>query len=380
MSLYVLGALTFILMFSVTLVYPVLKVFVMDRFHTTATEAGLFVSASLIAYVIFAPIWGALSDRAGKRKAFIVAGLGGNAVLLFLLTKAVSLKMLLVVRFVEGAFTIMAFSLLMTMALDAAKRTRFGAGMGVIGMGMAMGNALGAPVGGMVGGVGVFYPMYLGAILLAVAALVAKAFLREPELKEKQVSVREALALLTEEVRLLIPYLFSFIDRFTVGFFVGVFPLFLGSVHGFSPGEIGKYMAFFLIPFALLQYPGGRLSDRVGRTPPLVLGSLFYGICVAFVGQVDKSMLFLPLFLGGIAGAFMYPPSAALAGDLAHPAKRGVAMGGFNLFGSLGFAIGPFIGGAIADSYGYGATFAFAGASEVIIAIALLPFLLRLRR
>jgi len=34
---------------------------------------------------------------------------------------------------------------------------------------------------------------------------------------------------------------------------------------------------------------------------------------------------------------------AALKGDFADPAKRGTAMGGFNLFGSLGFATGPFI-------------------------------------
>jgi DHA1 family tetracycline resistance protein-like MFS transporter len=49
-------------------------------------------------------------------------------------------------------------------------------------------------------------------------------------------------------------------------------------------------------------------------------------------------------------GALMYPSSAALAGDLADPAKRGIAMGGFNLFGSLGFAVGPFIGGVIAEN------------------------------
>jgi MFS family permease len=365
-------------MFSVTLVYPVLKEFVMDRFETTAGEAGLFVSAALAAYVVFAPLWGALSDSAGKRKIFIVLGLAGNALFLFLLTRAASLEMLFALRFIEGAFTIMAFSLLMTTALDAATRERFGAGMGVIGMGMALGKALGAPIGGVVGGLGVFYPMYLGSLLLALTTLIAIVLLKEPGVREKSVSVQAALGLLIEEPRLLIPYAFSFIDRFTVGFFVGVFPLFLGTVHGATPGEIGRYMAVFLIPFALLQYPGGRLSDRIGRTPPLVIGSLSYGICIAIVGSVEKALLFAPLFLGGIAGAFMYPPSAALAGDLAHPAKRGVAMGGFNLFGSLGFAIGPFTGGAIADAYGYGATFAFAGATEIIIAIALLPILLRL--
>ncbi len=54
-------------------------------------------------------------------------------------------------------------------------------------------------------------------------------------------------------------------------------------------------------------------------------------------------MLAVVMVLGGIMGALMYPPSAALAGDLANPAKRGTAMGEFNLFGSLRFAVGLFI-------------------------------------
>jgi MFS family permease len=71
----------------------------------------------------------------------------------------------------------------------------------------------------------------------------------------------------------------------------------------------------------------------------------------------------------------MYPPSAALAGDLANPAKRGTAMGGFNLFGSLGFAAGPFIGGLIADLYGFQASFTVAGLMVIVIALIFLPLI-----
>lgn len=91
-------------------------------------------------------------------------------------------------------------------------------------------------------------------------------------------------------------------------------------------------------------------------------------------------MLAAVMVLGGIVGALMYPPSAVLAGDLANPAKRGTAMGGFNLFGSLGFAVGPFIGGLIADKYGFQASFAVAGVTVVVIVLVFLPLLIRIGR
>ncbi len=366
-------------MFSVTLVYPVLKRFVMDRFNTTIAQASLFVSFNLAGYVIFSLIWGAVSDMTGKRKFFITLGFLGNSVLMFSETLANSLSTLLILRFIEGAFTIMAFSLIMTRVLDVVQRTKYGMGMGIIGMSMAFGNAFGAPVGGRIGNINIFYPLYLGSGLLAFAALLSTILLKERPLEVKPNSFLDALALLRDEKNLAIPYAFGFIDRFTVGFFVGVFPLYLGSIYGATPGKIGMYMAMFLIPFAILQYPCGLLSDKIGRAPPLVLGSLFYGICVLTIGFVDLSLLTGVMVVGGMFGALMYPPSAALVGDLAHSAKRGVAMGGFNLFGSLGFAIGPFVGGTIADLYGYRASFAVAGASEILIAILLLPLLLKLR-
>jgi MFS family permease len=82
----------------------------------------------------------------------------------------------------------------------------------------------------------------------------------------------------------------------------------------------------------------------------------------------------------GILAAMMYPPSIALAGDLAPKDKRGSSLGGFNVFGSLGFAVGPFVGGFLAETFGYTVAFAVGGLSEVVVALITLPFLLRMHR
>ncbi|MCD4844320.1 MAG: MFS transporter [Methanosarcinales archaeon] len=380
-EIYILGILTFLLMFSITLIYPVMKDFVMVRFDVTSVaETSLFVSINLAAHVIFSLIWGSISDKVGKRKIFIFTGFLGNALLMFSLTLAPTMSALLALRFIEGAFTVMAFSLIMTSVLDLVKKTQYGKGMGILGLGMALGNGTGAPLGGKIGSIDPLYPLYFGSLLLLLGALIAALMLKERKLDSRSASFIDSLMLLREEKRIFIPYAFSFIERFTVGFFVGVFPLMLAINYGLGPGTIGMYMAAFLIPFALLQYPFGVISDKIGRVLPLIVGSVLYSIIVISVGFTAPPLLVLVMVVGGVAGALMYPPSAALAGDFADPAKRGTAMGGFNLFGSLGFAIGPFVGGLIADSYGFHVSFAVAGLAVFLVALVFLPLLISVGR
>ncbi len=380
-EIYVLGILTFLLMFSVTLIYPVMEDFVMERFDVTSiAETSLFVSINLAAYVIFSLIWGSISDKIGIRKIFIFTGFLGNAVLMFSLTLAPTMSALLALRFIEGAFTVMAFSLIMTSVLDIVKKTQYGKGMGILGLGMALGNAMGAPFGGKIGSIDPLYPLYFGSLLLLLGALIAALMLKERKLDSRPTSFIDSLMLLREEKRIFIPYAFSFVERFTVGFFVGVFPLMLAINYGLGSDTIGMYMAAFLIPFALLQYPFGVISDKIGRVQPLIVGSVLYSIIVISVGFTAPPLLVLIMVIGGVAGALMYPPSAALAGDFSDPAKRGTAMGGFNLFGSLGFAIGPFVGGLIADSYGFHVSFAAAGLAVFLVALIFLPLLISVSR
>lgn len=172
--------------------------------------------------------------------------------------------------------------------------------------------------------------------------------------------------------------MFTFIDRFTVGFFIGIFPILLTVKYAATPSTIGMYQAMLLLPFALLSPISGMLSDRIGRAVPLVAGSLFYGAGVATLGYAGPHALMILMIACGVLAALMYAPSIALTGDLAPPGKRGAAMGGFNSFGSIGMALGPITGGIIADTWGLEASFTAAGATEVLIALTAIPFLLRI--
>ncbi len=372
---------------SLTLIAPAIKEFVIEQFNTTEATASLFITVEMVAYIIFAVIWGALSDKKGKRKIFIVIGFGGSAVMYFLMTLANSLPLLLGLRFIQGAITVMAWSLVMTCALDIAPKGSYGKVMGIIGMTMGLGIGLGAPIGGrFADSFGVMAPMYLATALFIIATLVSIGLVKDRPIKSKPESMLKAVKVLVEEKRLIIPYMYSFVDRFSVGFFVLVFPLFMANAYGASPGMRGMYLAIFLFPFALLQYPFGKLSDRIGRTIPLAAGSFFYGIALASIGLTTmlgsggEMVIILIMLVCGILAAMMYPPSIALTGDIAPKDKRGTSLGGFNVFGSLGFAIGPLVGGFIATSYGYSLAFLVGGLSEIIVVLLTLPFLLKVGR
>jgi MFS family permease len=386
-EVFVFAILIFISMFSLTLIAPAIKEFVIDRFNATEATGSFFVSLEMTAYIIFAMVWGALSDRKGKRKIFIFIGFMGSSVMYFLMTQATSFGMLLALRFTQGAITVMAWSLVMTGVLDITPKKSYGKVMGIIGTGMGLGMGTGAPIGGRIAdSFGVLAPLYLAGVLFIVAAALTLLFIRETPIKNRPETFLKAFKVLGERKKLAIPYAYGFVDRLTVGFFVYVFTIFMADKYDASPGLIGMYQAAFLFPFALLQYPFGKLSDRIGRWQPLVFGSLFYGIVMATIGFTPnlgdngRIVLIFIMLTCGFLGAMMFPPSIALSGDWAPKDKRGAAIGGFNVFGSLGFAVGPILGGFVAQTYSYELAFIVGGATEMAVALVTLPFLLKYAR
>lgn len=373
------AVLTFVAMLSLTLMAPVIPEFIIDRFDASNTEASMFFTLEMLAYVIFAVVWGSLSDKCGKRKPFIVFGFGGSAVMYFLMAQANSLSLLLGLRFIQGAITVMAWSLVMTSALDCVQRTSYGKTMGVIGMAMMFGMASGAPIGGLLAEkYDVFFPMYFASFLFLMGTPLSATLIRDVRIENNPDTMRESIKVLSEEKKLAIPYVFSFVDRFTVAFFIFAFPLYLFDAFGFGIAERGLYQALLLFPFVLLQYPFGKLSDKIGRAFPLIVGSFFYGLEMCLVGFVSKTAL-IALMLGcGVFAAMMFPSSIALAGDISPQNKRGTAIGGFNVFGSLGFVAGFSAAGILSDMYGYCTSFIMGGVSEILVALLAIPFLLKL--
>jgi len=376
-----LAAVVYAVLLAQVLLYPGIDTLVAALGADTALGASMwFLTAEFAAFVVFAVPWGVASDAAGRRVPFVAAGalLGAVGYALLAVVPAVtgSFAVALVLRVFQGAATVGAFSLSMTMLMDLDGS--HGRNMGATGIAIGLGTATGAPLGGLLYELGPVVPLYAASgTLLCVAATVPFAVDRAPA--DGDGARRSPLAGLRRTPALALPYAFGFVDRLTAGFFSLVGTLYFRTVFDLSPGETGLTLALFFAPFALLQYPFGVVSDWIGRTLPIVAGSALYGGAVILVGSVTGLRTAQAgMVLVGVLGALMAPATLALVTDLAASTERGVAMAGFNIAGSLGFLTGILVGGVAADAYGYRTAFLLVGGLELGLAAVTLPAFLRI--
>lgn len=376
-----LAAVVYAVLLAQVLLYPGIDTLVAAFGAKTQLGASTwFLAAEFAAFIVFAGPWGALSDATGRRTPLIaisaVGGAVGYAALAFLPEIiSLSFSMVLALRVLQGAATVGAFSIaLATLAdLDGGQ----GHNMGAAGIAIGLGTAMGAPIGGRLYGLSTFAPLYAASVLLLGAGVLA-LIIPDRTPGGTREGFLAALTGLRRTPLLTLPYAFGFIDRLTAGFFALVGTLYFRNAFGLDPGQTGLLLAAFFAPFALLQYPFGRLSDRIGRTVPIVVGSATYGLGVVAVGVASSVPLAAAAMVAvGVLGALMAPATLALVADLAPPDERGVAMAGFNIFGSVGFLVGIVGGGFVAGTAGFLAAFLVAGALELLLAAVTLPIFLR---
>jgi len=386
----VLGGVVFAVLFAQVLLYPGIPDLVVALGASPAAWGGdvgsvlsagkWFLTAEFLGFVLFAGVWGALSDSVGYRVPLIAAGATVGAAGYLTLAALPALGALpygaiLVVRFLQGVATVGAFSLAITTLMDL--EGGHGRNMGTAGLAIGFGTALGSPVGGQLYAVGPFVPLYAasGALLVA-GGLATLSADRTPEGGRRTLA---ALAAIRKRRSLAVPFAFGFVDRLTAGFFALVGTVYFQSELGLDAAGTGLMLGAFFVPFALLQYPLGRLSDRIGRVVPVAAGSLVYGLAIVAVFYAPTvPVTAVTMVAVGVTGALVAPATMALVTDLAAEEERGVAMGGFNVFGSLGFLTGIVGGATLAGAVSFRAAFLVVGLAEVAIAVVALPFLLAL--
>lgn len=386
--LVALAILAVLMMAPVTMPVPVLRGLVQERFAVSELLTSFFMSINMLGGLFAAPFFGAFADRFGKRRSILIAALCADGLCLLALTLPTSFAVFLAVRLLEGCAHIAALSILLSLASHALPASRRGRAMGLVGGCMMMGVAFGAPLGGVLGRQSPLVPLYVGAALLYVAAAVASRHAWDPAERDDRPGFGQILSALRAHPQILVPLAFAFADRFTVGFFTTTFPLFVTRIWGFSSEQIGFSIASFMIPFALLSYPFGRVAERYSQAAMLCGGSLVYGIGTASVGFAGPSALGGLMFAIGVTAAVMFVPSMLMTIQIAPDRIRTTALGAFNAAGSLGFIVGPVTGGLVSQVVagqtdwlsGYRAAFLVAGMSEVLCVAVAIPILLRQRR
>lgn len=161
-----------------------------------------------------------------------------------------------------------------------------------------------------------------------------------------------------------------------VGIIVPLLPIYARDL-----GASGLYIGLIFGSFSLsrtffLPY-FGRLSDKKGRKPFIVIGLFTYAlISLVFILSHSVASLIVLRFIQGITSALILPVTQAYVGDITPKGREGFTMGVFNVSIFLGLSIGPLIGGWVHDRFNLQATFvcmAFLALIGFLSSLLLLP-------
>jgi len=178
---------------------------------------------------------------------------------------------------------------------------------------------------------------------------------------------------------MVILYLIVFIGLTGVGIIIPLFPFF-GEQVGATPAQITLLMALFAFGQFVSSSFWGWLSDRIGRKPVFVITLAGSGLSYVLLGMADtvSTLLFARLFGGLMAGNI--PVAFAAASDTTAPQDRSKVMGRIGASFSLGFILGPAIGGVIAGPSPQAVDFFYvAGAAGTASLLALLLTIVALK-
>lgn len=166
-------------------------------------------------------------------------------------------------------------------------------------------------------------------------------------------SAAEVFALMTwRDRRLFAISQAGLVEKFVDALVWALLPAFLAS-RGASLAEIGWIVGTYGFVWGGSQLVTGRLSDRVGRFWPNVLGMWLAGLGVAMVVLGEGAQWWVvSAAITGLGMALLYPNLSAAVADITPPTWRGTAIGVYRFWRDLGYAIGAFGLGLVASLSG----------------------------
>lgn len=170
---------------------------------------------------------------------------------------------------------------------------------------------------------------------------------------------------------LLVIFITVFIDLVGFGIVIPVLPYYAeGSKFGATPTQVGLLFASYSVMQLVFSPVLGRLSDKYGRRPILLMSLLGTAIGFLVLGFATTLwMLFVGRIVDGISGGNISTAQAYIA-DVTTKENRAKGMGLIGAAFGLGFVFGPAIGG-ILSRWGVNVPFLFAGGLAFANAILL---------
>ena len=356
------------------IIIPLLP-FYATAYGASAMMVGLLSTSFSLMQFLFAPVWGRLSDRIGRRP-IILAGLLGSAISYVAFGLADSLAMLFAARILAGiaGANIPTAQAFIADSTPPEKRAR---GMGLIGAAFGLGFILGPAIGGFLSQWGYAAPAFFAAAL-SLANFGAAVFLLPESLPPERRGVEtrpgrvEAFRRAVARPKLPLVLLVSFLVMTAFSSYESMFALFADARFGYGPTRIGYLFAWVGLILALVQgLIVGHVVGKVGEhrlVPVAILLMALALLAHAFVPGIPSLMAAMGLFAVGMG--FNSPSMLSVVSRLADPTDQGSVLGVSQSLASLARIIGPLWGGFVFDRFG--PTMPFQTAAALMLAACLL--------
>jgi DHA1 family multidrug resistance protein-like MFS transporter len=355
---------------------PVLALFA-ESLGAGPERIGLIVSVSTITGVLLKLPSGALSDIYG-RKMLLRIGVVAFGLPPFIYPFITDLNALTGLRFVHGLATaIFAPSALATVA-DLYKERR-GAALGTYTACTQSGSLLGPFLGGWLAYEAGFSAAFVTAGVFGCIAILIffSLHLDEPSPRVREKGLAPVLAemgkgflAVARNRRVLITSSTDAAKMVANGALMAFLPLYGLSV-GLNPGEVGLLFSVQAVTSFLSKPIMGRVSDRVGRQPLIVIGLLICAATFISMPHVGSFAVLLVLSSGfGFGEAVVSSSSAALVADSSEFKRLGAGMGMQGTVMDIGHASGPLLAGLLIAHASYQSAFAVIAGLQILAAIA----------
>jgi MFS family permease len=346
-------------MLGVGIISPLLPLYA-ENLGATVIWIGIIFASFSISRAIITPFVGRLSDRSG-RKLLLSVGLLASSIISLGYIWANSVSQLTLVRLIHGAAGGMIQPIAQAYIGDISPRGEEGKWMGYFNAAFFTGFGFGPLMGGVLTdhfGMTVAFSTMGGLNLLAFLIV---AFLLS-EIKPKKMAASPHPSFKEMSSSGMVKGLFSFQLVFSLGrgTFATFLPIFAAIYIGLSPTLIGVLLAVNILIMSLFLPYGGNIADRFSRRALVAIGSLANATSIALIPLGGNFWQLLAICaLGGITGAIATPAASALSIEEGRRFGMGSTMAIFAMAFSIGMAIGPLMGGVIADFVDINSVFYF---------------------
>lgn len=381
-ALAILFVIVFVDLLGFGMVIPVMALYA-ERLGAPVTWTGLLSAGYSAMQFLFAPVWGRLSDRVGRRPVLLIS-IFMTAVAFLVYAVAGSFPVLLASRLFAGAATA-NIAIAQAYVADVTAPEDRARGMGILGAAFGMGFVLGPALGGLLTPVSISMPGFAAAGLAALNGAAAYLVLPEPARRSSTTGRVGAgrLAALSEELtrkgvrRLLAIYL---VTSLAFSAMESTFAFLASKRYGLDVAHVSWVFAYIGVIVAVVQGGlVGPLARRLGEARLLWLG----------LGAQAVALLALPS-AGGVPGLLAASLPLAVGSGLAAPAMsallsrqaRAEDQGGTLGLGQSAAAVGRIVGPE-AGTFTFAQVsmaFPYFGGAALMLAAALVAATLRVPR